>query len=121
MDVKTYRLDKNDINSFKETIFPVFNKYLQFKKKYIRANDAPFMIKKLHKVIMKRSKTKNKFLKSKSLIDSKNYKIQSNYSTKLFIANIVSDLQIPNIHQDRFYSRETISLYYLVLTRFKIT
>ena len=87
MDVKTYRLDKNDINSFKETIFPAFNKYLQSKKKYIRANGAPFMTKKLHKVIMKRSITKNKFLKSKSLIDSKNYNIQSNYSKKLFIAN----------------------------------
>lgn len=105
MDVKTYRLDKNDINSFKETIFPAFNKYLQSKKKYIRANDAPFMTKKLHKVIMKRSLTKNKFLKSKSLIDSKNYNIQSNYSKKLFIANMVSDLQIPNIHQDTFNSR----------------
>ena len=33
------------------------------KKKYICANEAPFMSKELHKAIMKRSKLKNIFLK----------------------------------------------------------
>ena len=33
------------------------------KKKYICANEVPFMSKELHKAIMKRSKLKNIFLK----------------------------------------------------------
>ena len=42
-DIKTCRFDKNDINSSKEKIVLVFNKYAPVKKKYIRANEAPFM------------------------------------------------------------------------------
>ena len=41
-DIKTYRFDENDRSSFKETILSVFNKYAPIKKKYIRANEAPF-------------------------------------------------------------------------------
>ena len=74
--MKTCRFDTNDIKSFKETILSVFNKYAPIKKKYIRANEAPFMTKNLHKEIMKRSRLRNKYLKSKSLTDRKNYNIQ---------------------------------------------
>ena len=45
--MKTYRFDKNDINSFKGTTLSVFSKYAVVKKKFIRANGAPFMRKKL--------------------------------------------------------------------------
>ena len=51
--MKTCGFDTNDINSFKETILSVFNKCDPIKKKYIRANEAPFMTKNLHKEIMK--------------------------------------------------------------------
>ena len=44
-DIKTCRFDKNYINSFKEAVLPVFNKYVPIKKKYIRANEAHFMPK----------------------------------------------------------------------------
>ena len=70
-DIKTCGFDTKDINSFKETILSVFNKYAPIKKKYIRANEAPFMTKNLHKEIMKRSRLRNKYLKSKSLTDRK--------------------------------------------------
>ena len=70
-------------NSFKETILSVFNKYAPIKKEYIRANEAPFMTKNLHKEIMKRSRLRNKYLKSKSLTDRKNYNIQRNFCKKL--------------------------------------
>ena len=46
-DIKTCRSDKNDINSFKEMNLSVFNKYVSIIKKYIRANEPPFMTKKL--------------------------------------------------------------------------
>ena len=54
--IKTCGFDTKDINSFKETILSVFSKYAPIKKKYIRANEAPFMTKNLHKEIMKRSR-----------------------------------------------------------------
>ena len=73
-DIKTCGSDPKDINSFKETILSVFNKYAPIKKKYIRANEAPFMTKNLHKEIMKQSRLRNKYLKSKSLTDKKKQK-----------------------------------------------
>ena len=63
-DIKTCGFDTKDINSFKETILSVFNKYAPIKKKHIRANEAPFMTQNLHKEIMKWSRLKNKYLKS---------------------------------------------------------
>ena len=66
------------------TILSVFSKYAPIKKKYIQANEAPFMTKNLHKEIMKRSRLRNKYLKSKSLTDRKNYNIQRNYQKRIF-------------------------------------
>ena len=82
-DIKTCGFDTNDINSYKEIILSVFNKYAQIKRKYIRANEAPFMTKNLHKEIMKWSRLRNKYLKSKSLPNRKNYNIQGNLCKKL--------------------------------------
>ena len=48
-DIKTCGFDTKDINSFKETILSVFNNFAPIKKKYIRANEAPFRTKNLHK------------------------------------------------------------------------
>ena len=53
------------------------------KKKYSQANEAPFMKKNLHKEIVKRSRLRNKYLKSKSLTDRRNYNIQRNFYKKL--------------------------------------
>ena len=52
-------------------------------KKYLRANEVPFMTKELHDVIMKRSRYRNKFLKDKSQTNRENYKIHRNFSKKL--------------------------------------
>ena len=43
-----------DLRTFKETVFNIFSKYAPIKRKYVRANEAPFMTKELHKAIMKR-------------------------------------------------------------------
>ena len=47
----------------KSIIFNIFNRHVPIKKKYMRANEAPFMSNVLHKVIMKRSRLRNTFLK----------------------------------------------------------
>ena len=46
---------------YKSTIFNIFNRHVPIKKKYICANEAPFMSKELHKAIMKRSRLRNNF------------------------------------------------------------
>ena len=55
---------------------------LAIKRKYICANEAPFMTKELHKVVMKRSKLRNMFLKSKTSSDKKAYTSQRNFCKK---------------------------------------
>ena len=57
--------------------------YALLKKKYIRGNNSPFMNRILSKEIMKRSRLRNKFLKSKSNADKKNYVKQRNYCVPL--------------------------------------
>ena len=66
-----------------KTVFHIFNKHAPIKRKYIRANEAPFMTKDLHKAIVKRSKLRNMFLKSGNLSDRKNYTSQINLCKKL--------------------------------------
>ena len=68
---------------FKESFYCIFNKHAPIKRRYIRANEAPFMTKELHKAIMKRSRLRKKFLKTKSITDRKNYNVQRNYCKKL--------------------------------------
>ena len=68
---------------FKESIFCIFNKLAPIRKKYLRANEAPFITKELHNAIMKRSRYRNKFLKDKSQTSRENYKIQRNLCKKL--------------------------------------
>ena len=70
-------LNETDLGLFKESIFCIFNKLAPIRKKYLRANEAPFMTKELHNAIMKRSRYRNKFLKDKSQTNRENYKISA--------------------------------------------
>ena len=59
---------------YKSTIFNIFNYHVPIKKKYIRANKAPFKSKELHKAIMKRSGLRNIFLEHRT--DTNKIKLQ---------------------------------------------
>ena len=59
------------------------DKHAPLKKRYVRANQSPFMNKKLSKEIMKKSRLRNKFLNTKSDIDRKAYNKQRNYVVSL--------------------------------------
>ena len=48
-------LNKTDLGLLKDSIFCIINKHASIRKKYVRANKAPFMTKELHNAIMKRS------------------------------------------------------------------
>ena len=56
----------------------VFNKHAPLKTRYVRANDNSFVTKELRKEHMKRTRLRNKYLKSKSEQDLATYKIQRN-------------------------------------------
>ena len=57
----------SDIESFQELSVNLLNKFAPAKKKYVRANQAPFMNKTLQKAIMERTRLRNKFLKYKTV------------------------------------------------------
>ena len=61
---------------FEEIFLKTFNFHAPLKKRFLRANNSPFMNKQLCKAIMERSRLRNKYLKLKTN-DSKNaYKKQ---------------------------------------------
>ena len=82
-DIWKMNFNTTDLEGFMKTAFDIFNKNASIKRKYIRANEAPFMTKDLHKAIVKRSKLRNTFLKSGNLSDGKNYTSQINLCKKL--------------------------------------
>ena len=57
-------------NLFKETVI-ILEKHPPTKKKYIQANQAPFITKTLSKEIMKKSHLRNKFLNTEGVTDKK--------------------------------------------------
>ena len=54
-------LNTTDLEGFMKTVFHIFNKHAPIKRKYIRANEAPFISKDFHKAIMKRSNQETSF------------------------------------------------------------
>ena len=60
------------------------HEHAPLKKRYVRANQEPFMNKKLSKEIMTRSRQRNKFLKNKTDANRKAYNKQRNYRVSLF-------------------------------------
>ena len=58
-------------------------KHAPSKTRYTRANQVPYMNKKLSQEIMKRTRLKNKFLNMKSNLDRKAYNKQTNYVVSL--------------------------------------
>ena len=82
-DVNNFAFDQFDVSNFKETIFNTFDKHAPIKQKYLRANEAPFMTKELHKEIMKRSRLRNNFLRTKSQEDRLKYNKQRKFCKKL--------------------------------------
>ena len=74
-DVNNLAFDQFDVSNFKETIFNIFDKHAPIKK-YLPANETPFMTKELHRKIMKRSGLRNNFLRTKSEEDRLKYNKQ---------------------------------------------
>ena len=102
-------LNTTDLEGFMKTLFHIFNKHAPIKRKYIRANEAPFMTKYLHKAIVKRSKLRNKFLKSRDLSNTKriyfnNFDIRKVTDNRTFCKTVVP------LFSNKFSKSEKINL-----------
>ena len=107
-------VSETNLKCFKETVFCIFNKHAPIKRKYVRANKALFMTKELHKAIMKRSRLRNKFLKTKSITDRKNYNVQRNYCKKLLRStkkSYFNNLDISKINDNRSFWKTIVPLF----------
>ena len=67
----------------KESVNITLDKHVPLKKRYVRANQFPFISKKLSEEIMKRSRLRSKFLNTQNDIDRKAYNKQRNYVISL--------------------------------------
>ena len=75
--------NNTDFTDFNKITKRVLDRHAPCKKKYVRANDGPFMTKELRKAIMKRSRLKNKFNKCKTNENWIAFKKQRNFCVKL--------------------------------------
>ena len=62
----------------------MLNKHAPLRKRFIRANHAPYITKILRKTIMHRSQLETKYLKTKTKIDFTLYKIHKKFCSKLY-------------------------------------
>ena len=67
-----------EFDRLKTALDEAIQRHAPIKKRYVRANQAPFINKKINKEIMKRSRLRNKFLNTKKDIDRKAYNKQRN-------------------------------------------
>ena len=68
---------------FENTSLELLDIHVPVKKKYLRANHAPYMTKALRKAIMKRSELKMKYFKNQTGHNLGLYKKQKNFCNKL--------------------------------------
>ena len=80
---KSFNEEAIPFQALRESVNVTLEKHAPTKKRYARANQAPYMNKKLSKEIMKRSRLRNKFLNTRSDLDRKAYKKQRNYVVSL--------------------------------------
>ena len=66
-----FQISDKGLKHFKETCLSVLNTIAPLKSRFIRANQAPFINREIHRGAMVRSKLRKKFLKSRSESDKK--------------------------------------------------
>ena len=83
----------------------MFDIHAPIKKRYIRANQGPFMNKTLQKRVMTRSRLRNKFVKYKTQSNETAYKKQRNYCVNLFRKekNFFENVDTKNITDNKFF------------------
>ena len=79
-------MDASNTNygAFEAAFDKVLNKHAPLKKKYVRANDVPFMTKALRKAVILRTRLRNKYNQNRIAENWNNFRRQRNLCVKLF-------------------------------------
>ena len=77
------KIETSRLEIFVNSVLKVLNKNPAVKKRYIKANESPFMNKALKKPIIKRSQLRNLFLNKRTLESQVAYNKQRNYRISL--------------------------------------
>ena len=80
---KSFNEEPLPFQALRESVNVTLEKHAPTEKGYARANQAPYMNKKLSKEIMKRPRLRNNFFNAKSDLDRKAYNEQRNYVVSL--------------------------------------
>ena len=72
-----------DYDTLHKNVMNILQIHAPIKEKLVRANNAPFMNKKLSKAIMTRSRLRNKYKRNPTNSNETNFKKQRNYCVKL--------------------------------------
>ena len=75
--------DHFDYSAFESAVETVLNRHAPLKKKYVRANNGPFMTKALRKAIMLRTQLQNKYNKERTQSNLNTFRKQRNKCVKL--------------------------------------
>ena len=89
---------------FDSTVTDVLFQHAPIKKKYLRANDGPFMIRELRKEMMHRTRFLNKYNKEKTNENLEAYKRQRNKCVKMLRKakfNYYKNLDLKNLTDNR--------------------
>ena len=80
------RIEPSDLNysSFETTFDKVLDKHAPIKKKYVRANDKPFMTRALRKAVMLRTRLRNRYNKDQTVENWNKFRKHRNSCVKLF-------------------------------------
>ena len=82
-EISKYGFGNTNCKTFEAIFMATLNKHAPMKKKYIRANNSPFMNKSLSKAIIIRSKLRNRCIKLETTEMHDAYKKQRNYCVSL--------------------------------------
>ena len=74
----------SNYESFETIFIEVLNKHASLRKKFLRANHAPYIIKTLRKAIMGRSQLETKYLNTKTQTNFKLYTKHKKICSKLY-------------------------------------
>ena len=109
--------ENNDLefDRFKTALDEVIQRYAPIKKRYVRANQAAFINKKIKKEIMKRSRLRKKFLNTKSDIDRKAYNNQRNLYVSLIRSekkNFFNNIITSDITDNKTFKEDSKAISY---------
>ena len=97
-------VDSMSYDTFDSVVKQVLNEHAPIKKKYVRANDGPFVTKAFRKAVMLRTKLRNKYNKERTKETERAFKKQRNRCVKLLREtkrNYYQNLDLKNLGDNR--------------------